>query len=114
MKMRVRFILDNGFFGDAKDEKDTVEDLSVPKIQKINTIDGQNQIETPTGENNNSSDALKLVKNDNKQENNLSVREECTESKVEEEQHSYSIIPRVHVENLKNQDNVKSQCQASL
>ena len=76
--------LEKQIFGDAEDEEDTVEDLSVPKKQKLDTIDGQNQIETPTGENNNSSDDLKLVKNDNKQANNLvSVREEFTESKVE-------------------------------
>ena len=56
----------------------------MPKRQKLDTIKEQNQIETPTGENDNSSDDLKLVKNDNKQANNLvSVREEFTESKVE-------------------------------
>jgi len=61
----------------------------VPRKHKLDTIKGQNQIETPTGENNNSSDDLKLVKNDNKQAYNLkSVREEFKESKVEEQQHS--------------------------
>ena len=81
--------LEKRIFGDAEDEEDTVEDLSAPKKQKLDTIDGQNQIETPTGENNNSSDDLKLVKNDNEQAHNLiSVREEFKESKVDEEQHS--------------------------
>ena len=56
----------------------------MPKKQKLDTIEGQNQIETPTGENNNSSDDLKLVKNDNEQAHNLiSVREEFKESKVD-------------------------------
>ena len=71
-------------FGDVKDVEDTVKDLSAPKKQKLDTIKGQNQIETPTGENDNFSDDLKLVKNDNKQAHNLiSVRKEFKESKVE-------------------------------
>merc|ERR1711971_898570 len=60
--------LEKRIFGDPEDEEDTVEDLSAPKKQKLDTMD---QIETPTGENNNSSDELKLVKNDNEQAHNL-------------------------------------------
>ena len=82
--------LEKRIFGDAEDEEDTVEDLSAPKKQKLDTIEGQNQIETPTGENNNSSDdPMKLVKNENEQEHNLiSVREEFKAQNQQEEQNS--------------------------
>ena len=82
--------LEKRIFGDAEDEEDTVEDLSAPKKQKLDNIEGQNQIETPTGENNNSSDdPMKLVKNENEQEHNLiSVREEFKAQNQQEEQNS--------------------------
>jgi len=83
--------LEKRIFGQSEDDEDTVEDLSAPKKPKL---EEQNQIETPTGENNNSSDELKLVKNESnnaEQAHNLiSVREEFKEQKqqAEEEQHS--------------------------
>ena len=87
--------LEKRIFGE--EEEDTVEDLSAKK-PKLDHDSGDtlkvNEIETPTGENNNSSDEMKLVvKTDNsaveQAQNLISVREEFKEQQqAEEEQNS--------------------------
>ena len=88
--------LEKRIFGE--EEEDTVEDLSAkkPKLDQEGPGDSLkiNEIETPTGENNNSnSDEMKLaVKNENsaveQAQNLISVREEFKEQQAEEEQNS--------------------------